>query len=234
MTIAVVLDWSAAIVLHAVVGLWHLELHAVAEHRGYLGLVVGIELLADDDLSLGGEGVGEFEGGLDSGQFKSGLSTVVLDVELLEFHLGVLPDSKALLEASTVVIIRRGAPELWQDGVTVEQHGLAIDIEIVDESRPLADGQRGACSSELEIADGLLFGDARSLDIVGDDRELIGLDAELLAGEHLPFVDKGLCLAAAELEVDEYFGIGMMLEHAGHRGFELGIGDELALLGSDV
>ena len=232
--IAVVLHRSASIVLHAVVGLWHLELHAVAEHRGDLGLVVGIELLADDNLALSGEGVSKLEGGLDGRQFESSLSTVVFDIQLLEFHLRALPDGEALLEAGTVVIIRRGAPELWQDGVTVEQHGLAIDIEIVDESRPLADGQRGTCGSELEIADGLLLGDAGRLDIVGEDGELIRLDAELLAGKHLTLVDEGLCLAAAELEVDENLGIGMMFEYTSHSSFELGIGDELALLGSDA
>lgn len=72
----------------------------------------------------------------------------------------------------------------------------------------------------LEIADGLFLGDAGRLDIVGEDGELIRLDAELLAGKHLTLVDEGLGLAAAELEVDENLGIGMMFEYTSHSSFE--------------
>ena len=190
--VAVVLVRTTAIVLHMVVLLRHLQLNAIAEQPLVLGLALRLQLLAYDDRAVSLQCVGHRELALHARHVYLCDNTIAAYRQFLHLHLGLLPCGKTQLQAGTVVVVRWGTPELGSDALTVNKHRLSVDVEIVNQARLLADGQRSTLRRELHITLGLLLLHIALVQLLGLQLiEDIGLHHKLLA------------FTTLELEVDE-------------------------------
>ena len=101
-----------------------------------------------------------------------------------------LPYGESLLQSCTIVIVGGSTPEIGSDALATYKHFLTVDIEIINPSRPFADGDSHVCSFHLDVC--LCLGDLWSITL-GSGRESgveIGAHHHLIFGERLSLVDK--------------------------------------------
>ena len=157
LAVAVVLNGAASIVSQLAILLRHLQLHAVAEHRWYLGSFGYVQLLTNDDLALLSQRVGHHELSFHVGHIELCNNTIAAYRTAGKLHLRLTPHAEALLQPSTVVVIRGGTPELWCHALTIHEHRLAVNVQIVNPAAPLTYGHRGAAAGQLDVTGGLLY-----------------------------------------------------------------------------
>ena len=69
---------------------------------------------------------------------------IVANGTAVELHGWVVPGTPMLLQTGTIVVVGGSAPELRRDALTVDEHGLSVNIKIVNHARIAANGERGA------------------------------------------------------------------------------------------
>ena len=232
--VAVVLDRTTAIIRQLIILVGHLKLHAVTEHRRHPHNIssllrrIGQEVLVDDHLAIGLKRIGHGECSGDIGHIKHSHNAIVEYLAVFQLHLRILPYTEALLQTGTIVVVRRRTPELGGNGLTVDEHRMAINIKVVNPPAPLTHSQRGTSNVELDVALGLLLLHISSLGL--DFGELIGIKHKLLTSHHLTFLNKRLSLAGLELEDDEDLLIAVMTQHTLNDLLHGLDGDNLTLL----
>ena len=230
--VTVVLVRATTVILDGVILFGHLQLHAIAEHPCLLSISLRLHLLANDDLAVLLQGVGHGQHGHRHVNVCHNGIAVYGTADNL--HRRVFPLFPALLHPCTIVIVGRSTPELRCDALTVDEHGLAVNVQIVNQSGTLTDSHRRAASRQLIVALGLLhLGTADSLRR-SQFRPLIGLDDELLACQHLSLVNVVGSHTAAQFEVDADFLVGMMAQYTCQHLFDFVGSNSLALLRTDA
>ena len=95
--IDVVFSRTTAIILNCIKLRWHLQLHTIAEHLTDLGFLIGLQLLAHDYLTIRCQRVGHLKFCLHVRHFKLCFYQIVIHINILEFHLRILPHTESLL-----------------------------------------------------------------------------------------------------------------------------------------
>ena len=148
---------TTSVILHLSKRFWHLKLHTITEHRYNLGILGGRELLTYHHLTVCLQCVSHRQRSLHIRHLEGGDSAISLHLDTLQFHLGLAPYGKALLQPGAVVVVGRRTPELRGYRLTVCQHRRAVHVEIINPATLFADGKCRTSCLETYITDGLFY-----------------------------------------------------------------------------
>ena len=176
LAVGIALAWALAVVIDADVLLGHHQLHAKAEHTGLLPqrldshlwtasttvaslrslllleLHVCLQILADDELSVRRDDILQMEHGLQETHLVVGCHdttfALLLHLERATFQAQawILPHAEARLQVGAEVVVGGCTPEVGHQAIALLEHGLAIDVDVVNEARPAVPRNRQSAS----------------------------------------------------------------------------------------
>ena len=208
---------SLSVELNLIVSLWQYPLHTEAEELGLLlGILVDGEFLIHNQVGLGGEGIGDGQLCLHGRQvinYLHGTRTgEFLCRHALELHPGIEPSTELVLQICSVVVVGGCTPEVGSHGEAILQHGLAIDIHIVEFTRPAVHRDGEATCTE-GVAGIHLVQFYRSLRIcclaesLGGCGETVAVEHKLLGGHSPAGLEQGFVLLQDKVHVECQLGI---------------------------
>ena len=131
-TVAVVFNRAASVELNGIEVLRHLHLHTEAEHRRYLGILVGCHLLGDFNGTLVVDDIIQIEFGRNGFHVVFGCYLYLIvysgGSQTDKFQPRILPCSKAVLQAGTEIIVGRSTPEVGSQRSAFFNHFQTINI----------------------------------------------------------------------------------------------------------
>ena len=208
--VGVVLHRTSTIIFYSTETLGHLHLHTEFEHlRSLLNRLVGSEVLRHEQCAVGLKCIGHRQLSLGVFECEESLHHTVVAIRLMmyagEFISRILPYGETLLQSGSIVVVGGSTPEVGSDALAIHEHLLAIDIEIVNPSRPLADGDCHACCLHLDVSLGLGELRCRAFGCCGESGVGVGLHHLLIFGECLSLVDERFAVLRLKVEGDGYF-----------------------------